>query len=371
MPKYAGALARLVLVLVFLFAGSHPVWSQESPAVRLFVYPSTRETILGELTSLELHIDTGGQTINAADLTLQLDPSIASVTGAERRGSVFDFWVQEPQVSTEQGVVRFTGGTSTGFTGEGLIGQIFWRGVRPGTFTIGLSADSSVHLHDGRGTALSHVFSRFEFTVVPSTGLPVVYSETHADEDIWYATSVVRLNWVVHEQKAYSYVVTRNPEELPDEVPDTPIGEIKLSQLDDGIYYFRLREQDATGVWSVAVTRQIKIDTRPPEPFEVRVDQDQALFGGKPFASFVATDVMSGVVSYEVQEGDEVSTLIAPPYLIKGSPKQLRVTAIDRAGNQRVSIYEAPLLSRLWIGLVSVVVVLVLGGLWWYRRRQS
>ncbi len=82
----------------------------------------------------------------------------------------------------------------------------------------------------------------------------------------------------------------------------------------------------------------IEEDKTPPEPFEITLGKNPALFDNQYFISFFATDKESGVAYYEVKEGDYDFVRTTSPYLLKDQPLKgiIKVRAVDMAGNERI-----------------------------------
>lgn len=119
---------------------------------------------------------------------------------------------------------------------------------------------------------------------------------------------------------------------------------------------------------------EIPKDKTAPVFVDVAIGTDTALFGGKYFVTFAATDSGSGVQYYEVQEG-----MFAPfsrtdrYYVLKDQTLGTAVTvrAVDTAGNAATKTVPAahpnPVPYFLIVGIVVGTVVLVL----WRRRKQK
>ncbi len=348
--RYAFAFAAALLVFLCV---SQP--ARAASPVHLFLVPDSSQVVVGEVTRSDLWIDTGDNTINAADLSLRFDPTLVQLDGAERTPSIFNLWVKEPEVSVPDAEVHFISGSTTAFKGQGVIGQIYWTATKVGHVSVTLLDGSAVLLADGQGTRATIDIRPTTYQVTSAVGTPEVSSDSHPDQNAWYQDTIVRLSWPTTTGTDYSYLVTRSPSDEPDDKPDQPIGHITLSALGDGIYYFKIRQRPAGGTWSATATRQFKIDATPPDPFVVTVSRDARLFNGKPFASFVATDRASGVVAYEVQEGNQPPQRItAPPYVLQYGDRDLRVTAIDRAGNERTVVVKA----RPTYSLLTIIILL-------------
>ncbi|MDZ4229881.1 MAG: hypothetical protein U1C53_01965, partial [Candidatus Veblenbacteria bacterium] len=166
----------------------------------------------------------------------------------------------------------------------------------------------------------------------------------------WYNVPFIRMSWPVRPGASYSYVLSRSPNEEPDEVPDEPTGEIKLSISEDGVFYFHLRECRA-GTCGPTVTRRAMKDTTPPERLELAVGAASGVLEGKVFLSFTASDATSGVAHYEVWEEavGETWERVMSPYVLQDQAHQgvVRVRAYDTAGNYREEILS-PLAPEPW-----------------------
>lgn len=341
--------------------------------VKLFMIPESAEITVGETMRSEVRIDTGGVDINAVDLKINFNPSLIEVLSVERANSIIDLWVEEPHFSSSDGTITFIGGKSGGYKGSGVIGQVYWKPAAIGEASLQFDAGAIVLLNDGFGTKAELELRLANYIVKAGDNLPRLSSSTHPDENNWYTTRTARLTWEITPEVSYSYVVAFSSTEMPDEIPDEPVGKIKLNDLADGVYYFRLRQRGADGLWSGAISRQIKIDATAPDNFEARISRDERLFENRYFLSFNATDAASGLAYYEIKEGDSPPEIVAQaPYVLKQQKRnaQITVRAFDKAGNDRSVVIEAlPLSVRLWefvkvnfylvVGLIFVIVIAI------------
>jgi len=121
-------------------------------------------------------------------------------------------------------------------------------------------------------------------------------------------------------------------------------------------------------------------DTDMPEEFTPLVAQDSDVFGGAHFLVFSTIDTASGIDHYEVAEtrtrfNEPVFARAESPYQL--SDQSLRsyvhVKAVDRAGNERVTILPPqqsdPWKPYLWSILLGLVVIAVLSKI--LRRRHE
>ena len=120
-------------------------------------------------------------------------------------------------------------------------------------------------------------------------------------------------------------------------------------------------------------------DKNPPEPFEIVIDRNSAMFSGKYFASFFTTDKESGIDHYEIKDGEGQLVKADSPYELHDQSlrSKVEVKAIDKAGNERVSVLQ-PLhpikiyqKSLFWGIIIVALVLLFLGGSVWRKKHRS
>ena len=128
------------------------------------------------------------------------------------------------------------------------------------------------------------------------------------------------------------------------------------------------------------------VDHTPPEPFTAYQGSDPQLFDGKNYLVFMAVDKGSGVDHYAVAESRVPSFLFwlfspswhAPaisPYVLadQNLTSAVYIKAVDRAGNERLSVYPLRYLFTAYEIIVLFVILVVVVLLWkkkiWLRRR--
>lgn len=124
-------------------------------------------------------------------------------------------------------------------------------------------------------------------------------------------------------------------------------------------------------------------DTTPPEPFTAYLNTDPQLFEGKSYLSFMAVDKSSGVDHYAVAESRVPSFLFflftpswnetTSPYVLvnQNLTSKVYIKAVDRAGNERLSVYPPQHLLTVYEMTVLLVILTVVVFLWqsrWGRR---
>lgn len=122
-------------------------------------------------------------------------------------------------------------------------------------------------------------------------------------------------------------------------------------------------------------------DHTPPESFAAYLGTDSQLFDSQKYLVFTAVDKISGVDHYEVVESRIPQFLFAlhkPRWHVAASPFMLSdqrlvstvyVKAIDRAGNERLSVYPPTHLFTPYesVALLGILIAVVF---FWQKRTQ-
>lgn len=122
-------------------------------------------------------------------------------------------------------------------------------------------------------------------------------------------------------------------------------------------------------------------ETIPPEVFVASLGNDPQLFGGRWYLAFTAVDKGSGIDYYAVAESRVPLFLLSlfplswsittSPYAItdQNLTSTVYIKAIDRAGNERVSIY--PPRHFLTAYEITTLLVILIAVALLYKRRQG
>jgi hypothetical protein len=318
-----------LLMLVLLGSTPYTVFG-----ARVYLEPATTEVSSADTFYVPVRIDTQGECINAARVSLAYDPTVLSVQDITTGDSVFTLWTEKPQVirekNSEVGTILFEGGVPGGYCGrvEGdpgltntlvrlvVSGSPQFAGDASSTqASIVLHPDTQVILNDGQGTPA-----------------PLTLQGT-----------TITLNHV--------------------------------------------NGTTTTNVWLT----DVKNDTIAPEFFDITLVTGPSVGNNKHYIAFSTVDKQSGIDHYEVLETDPdrfgfLTWVPRESYWVRGeSPYVLRdqklhskilVKAIDKAGNERVVEYTPPMSALTEftrpLFLVPVLGVLtLLALLTWYMRRRK
>lgn len=360
-----------LFVLSYFFALSYV------DAATLYIFPTQSEVYEGDSIIAELRLNTEGEQVNTIEATVVFAGEGLEITDFSMGGSIFTMFITSPEIRTDENSVFFQAVVPAGFSGEGVVGRITLLAKNTGSGTLRIAEDSKVLLNDGKGTEADLKFTNGEYNIVEKPeGLILIGSKGHPVEDKWYSNSVIYVFWETKPDAFYSYVLARDPNEVPDEVPDEPAGDIKLTTSEEGVFYFRLRECVA-GVCGPVSTRKIMKDNTPPEPFEPVLGQEDEIFGGKKFLSFATEDKVSGISYWEVYEGEK-NYVARSPYVLQNQEYKgdIIIKAYDKAGNERqavISTIEKKSTYNIVImfGIIIIAIVAGMAVIFWLTRIKN
>lgn len=364
---HSGVPRGSAMVAVFFFC----VGIRGAMAAELLLYPDPVEISDGGSAVVEVRLDTEDANVNAAEIVLTFPPNALTVREALLGGSIFPLQPERPFLGVDS--VKLVGGAPSGFSGSGIVARLVVSA--PET----RSADSAVLafdeeatkvlLNDGKGTPAPLTTRSTDVLFTPAPSFTVT-SPSHSEEGVWYPNRTAIFHWEAEEGAAYSYRLVRDPTQVPDETPDTPVGDIKFENLEDGIYYFVLRKLSDPP--DAVFRRRVQIDAGLPESFEVLVTKQPEVYAGDYwYAVFAPQDAVSGIARIEVAETrgseDPIWYEAASPYPLRDQSRSstLRVRAKDLAGNiYEVSVPPEPSMpSWIWfagsfIGLVGIILLI-------------
>jgi hypothetical protein len=355
-------------LLVIFFSFSFLVLPLLVKGATLYLLPQSQTVYQGDTFIVEVRLDTEEKEINTVGIDLTFPTDLLEVIDLSKGGSVLTLWVEEPMV--KDNIISFVGGTPGGFKGEGLIGKITFLGKEIGKAIVDFKDTPKVFYGEGILTEPALLEGDYEIINKPE-GLPIVSSITHPDQGKWYDQDTLRLHWDLAEGAEYSFILSNNPLASPDETPDRPEGELiwmgdmEYQNLEDGIYYFSLRQKLPNEDWSGSVSLRVMIDTTAPEEFVPEIGQDPSMFEGKYFLSFATTDKTSGIDYFQVKEGKRDFTKVESPYILKDQNLQSKilVKAVDKAGNEKITVV-LPLKKPFSYWKIIVILIGVMVVIW-------
>jgi hypothetical protein len=369
------------IFIITLVAGCCLISIKKAEAAVISLSPNSKQVTYEETFLVDVRLNSEQKVVNAVQATIQYPTTSLEVVDISRGGSFLTLWPQEPTYDNKTGIISFAGGIPNGsLVTDGKIITITFKAKTSSLVDVSFIKDStSVHLNDGVGTAVPVQFVVGTYTVAP-TALIAVTSPTHPQEDVWYSNNSPVLRWNVQTDAEYSYTISTDPNQKPDDHREIQIGEVSYHDLSDGVYYFLLKERVPNKDWVLVGTRRVMIDTQPPLLIQTSIGRDNSIQNNQYFLVFATNDVASGVDHYEVVEGTTKSNPAVSPFILKDQTlkQTLIVYAIDKAGNKVACVLRGQLVARksstttlYCLGLALVFVVAILTIVWCSKRRHK
>lgn len=351
----------LLLAAIFVWLAFVSV----ADAASLRLSPSTGVYQVGSTFTVQVQVQTGGQSVNAADGTLRFNPNELSVVSANRSSSIFNLWVTEPTFSNTAGTISFSGGVPTGYSGSvGNVLTVTFRVKNAGSPRVSFTT-GSVLANDGRGTNVLTAMNGGSYTaqaassapepevieyVAPANtpGAPRVDSSTHSDPRNWYNSTTAQLSWNLPAGvTAVRTLLDDRPTTVPTKVYDDPISSITLEDLPDGESYFHVQFRNADG-WGAITHVRLGVDTVAPAGIAITTASTSDPANPNQVLQVTVTEETSGIARYAIkindaepfeyidEEGDGLLTL---PVLRPGYHAFI-IEAFDGAGNSTIGTYS-------------------------------
>lgn len=350
------------------------VGAKSASAATLQISSNASTLAPGELATLNVYVNAAGTAINSSEGTITFPANLFNVVSVSKGNSIFSIWVEEPSFSNGDGTITFNGGLPTpGYSGSsGSVISITVRAKQAGSGTFAFG-DVAVRANDGYGTNVLTSRSGKTITVaapatpaptpvptptptppvpptntppttVPTTpsapGLISITSPTHPNTDQWYNDKNPKLTWLLPAgTDAVQISMDTDSATTPRVLYGPPITSKVISELTDGVWYFKLRARKG-GVWGPVSTRIVRIDTKAP----VSSNMVFAYSDTSKVLSLAATveDSTSGVDRFDIAvDGTLVKSVPAAEFvngnyslpIIFNGTAVVTLTAYDRAGN--------------------------------------
>lgn len=379
-----------LLILTLLFG-----YGSMAMAATLNVSPATGVYGSGSTFTVRVAVDTKGAAINAADGTITFDNKALQVVSVSRSSSIFNLWTTEPAFSNSAGTINFSGGTPTGYTGgSGTVMTITFRTLGSGSARVNFGS-GSVLAADGRGTNVLSSMGSGAYTISAASetpepeaivefvapantpAAPKITSETHPDSSGWSKERTAVLRWTLPaDVVAVRTTLDESSTAIPTKVYDSPIKDITLSDLEEGVSYFHIQFKNAEG-WGKVTHYRLAVDTTAPQNVVLSLKPDSNLANptqivvasttdtnGSPIKTFKVQLNGAAPVEYKNEDGKNEIKLenLAP------GRQTIVVEVVDAAGNSIVSTFtfeiesfEAPRLSDVPAEISTGVIPVFLG----------
>ncbi|MBI5732960.1 hypothetical protein HY967_03305 [Candidatus Jorgensenbacteria bacterium] len=396
---------KRILFIGILLAGGIPFFVS---AATLSVSPSAGSFVVGSTFDVGVFLDTTGESINALDVALSFPPDKLQIVSPAASPSIISVWTGQPKFNNANGRIQLQGGIPGGINvSNGLITKITFRVKGVGSGIIRFLDNSKVLLNDGLGTdVLKQTQNGAYVFILPPPAGPVVVSETHPNQSYWYSNPTVVLSWAVGESnvQGYSYILSDNPIDSPDNILENTKTAIVYKNLSDGIHYFHIKSL-RDGFWGGVTHYALNIDTTPPADFSLDVIPSFRTTRRQPIIQFFTTDAKSGLDHYEFKiiplmlesstamlAGQELFIEAQNPYIpppLELGTYDVILRAYDKAGNYRevterlkivnfafqfigekgLELKSNVVISWLWFWGVVGLLLILLSYFGWHIRR--
>jgi hypothetical protein len=334
---------------------------------------------VGDMIDVSVRVDSGGQSVNAAQGTIQYPANILQVQSVDHSNSIFNIWAQEPSVNTSTGAISFLGGGTNSFSGTSLyILDVKFLVKGTGKATLDLT-NTGVTVGDGSGSNILDGTTPLSISVngmtgaastgatavpgLPNTGAaaasstaatpqpitrapiaaiglpaaPVLTVPLYPDPTRWYnllGDTIVL--WNVPADVTQVSARASHTEINTIGTPETTLSNGQdLGTLRDGIWYVTARFKNNIG-WGPPAYYKISIDTAVPLPFTTQIE-NAGTDNPSPTITFETSDSLSGIADYTVAiDGAVIAVTASTTMTLPAQPPgahTLVVTATDLAGN--------------------------------------
>jgi hypothetical protein len=343
-------IAKLILPFLFFF-----LFGNIALASSVSFNPPFGTFFVGETFDVSVLLDTKGKSINALQIFLTFPPDKLQVVSPSTGHSIVDVWTAPPKFNNTLGTISLEGGIPAGIiVSKGILTTVTFRVKSVGSPILKFLDKSRVFLNDGLATEdLGQMVNALYTLKLPPPQGPLVSSDTHPDQSVWYPSSQVILNFANKDPVGgYSYVLSDDPITIPDNISEGARNSVSYRNLADGIHYFHVKAL-RDGVWGGITHFALRVDITPPADFPVDILPGDNTTNTKPIIQFTTTDTNSGIDHYEIKleplsagavqaasEGEashffveSTSPYLAPPLV--GGSYNVMVRAYDRATNYK------------------------------------
>lgn len=343
----------------------------------------------GQLFSVSARVSTSdGESVNAVSGVLSFSNDIIQLVSIDKTGSIIDFWIGDSSYSNAEGRASFEGGIyNPGYAGSnGKVVTFLFKAKSAGTAQVSFSS-ASVLANDGRGTNILDRTVPASITVQAGTpavaeqsqsvATIAVRSNTHPDQNAWYASKDVSLSWDIPAgATSLRTGFDQSSSAAPTKLVSPPVSATDVVVPVDGTWYFHIQARDATG-WGPVGTFKIHIDTatvNPPVFDQIPqnlTDGEALLISGssEPLADVLLTlkDANSSIAT-QASKADATGRfqtvwnkkLAVGSYTLSGITSNAHMVASHSSADMVVSV-RPPLAERIAVPIVNYVSLFIAG----------
>jgi hypothetical protein len=335
----------------------------------LFFNLEKPSVFVGDNFFIDVVINTENDFINASQAVINFPIDLLEVVSINRSNSVFEFWVEEPTYSNEEGTISFVGGTISGLNDSSLkVFKINFKAKNSGLAEITISKPV-ITANDGEGTNVLRIVRNSNITInkpivfettepqnqiLETVEIPVIVEREAVMSGILPDAPIVRVPLYSDNREWYNYFgetiifwdlpdditkvavdVNRNPNTEPLNVEESLFTGKNLGVLEEGVNYIHVQFKNNIG-WGKVSHTKIAIDTTSPIAFDIKTRANIS-DNPTPEITFVGSDSLSGYLNSWISIDNQeyfVSTttmLTLPP--LKPGKHNINVKVFDKAGN--------------------------------------
>lgn len=275
----------------------------QAQAATLSLSPSGGIFTVGSTFDVSVFLNTEGQSDNVVIASISFPPEKLQLISPTTGKSVIEVWTAPPVFNNETGLISLEGGMPGGINvSQALITRLTFRVKGVGSAMVKFTDQSRVLLNDGKGTdALDNTSNGIYNLILPPPAGPVVASETHLDQSVWYANANAVLQWqALPGVTGYSYILSDNPVDTPPDIVNSTETGVVYKNLPDGTHYFHIKAL-RNGAWGGITHFALNVDTSPPAEFPIEITPDSRTTRRQPAIEFLTTDNISGIDHYELK----------------------------------------------------------------------
>jgi hypothetical protein len=302
MKRFAKYSIGLILPVIIISGSFVFVPDALAANAALSLSPSTGTFVVDSTFDVSIFLDTGGQSINAVELGIKFSPDKLQLVSSSTGKSIIGIWPSLPKFNNQTGTVELTGGIPNGATvSKGLVSTLTFRAKAVGSTVVKIE-HSKVLSNDGSGTeiATQNNNSVYQIILPPPAG-PIIASDTHPDQNVWYKEKNVSLKWGDEGGiEGFSYMISDLAVDTPDDIVEGTAQSVVYRNLSDGRHYFHIKGL-RNGQWGGVSHYAINVDATPPAQYKIEIIPGAKTARKQPVIQFATTDGASGMNHYEIK----------------------------------------------------------------------
>lgn len=341
-------------------------------AATLVLLPESGPFNIGQEFTVNVKIKSEDVSINASQAVIEFPTNSLELVSVSKTNSVFNFWIEEPTISNENGTLSFIGGTAKGVVGGSLhVLKLTFKATGSGEATIFIS-NALVAASDGKGTNVLSDTEEIIITVgtkniikrtttvvqqsapesaikqpqkivrtaIKSSKLPLkpkVHIPLYPDQEKWYnhIGDTIALWELPDDTVQVATRFSQSRDQKPGIKEDGLFNGKSFGSLEEGIWYVRVQFRNNVG-WGDLTYYKISLDTTTPLQFEAEIDAEISN-NPAPTITFETQDSLSGI-SHWVLYVDNKNPIIGTSTSITLSAQKpgehtVLVRVFDKAGN--------------------------------------